>query len=179
MRENAGSDIVMIFLKTCFLLCLFILYGACSAAAMTAYGILFGIPSWGFQELSLHEILIASLGFYFWIFLSLFNIIALPGVIIRSKKLLKNSFRIFLVRNLKGIFVSYLIYALIILVFLKNDTKGAFTLHLPQRLGKPGGEVFWGNIIGGTLLFYSWFLPLWYYRLGGWFWTRGKYAKMD
>jgi len=40
-------------------------------------------------------------------------------------------------------------------------------------------QAFWFGIVFPYLLFYSLLLPLWYYRLGDWFWNRGKYAKMD
>ena len=161
-------------LKTVFLFCI---YGFYSIIAMTVIGKLFGINTFGFQELSLREVLSVSLGFYFYIYISSFNILALLTFLFISKDIVKFKFIKYLYTVVFALFCVYLLYVILI-VILENSNSNQFYLWLlPQKPGIIGSEYFWGNIIMGSLLFYSWFLPLWYYKLGDWFWQRGKWAK--
>ena len=64
------------------------------------------------------------------------------------------------------------------IVFLWKDELKFYKIYtFSFDFSKYETQAFWFGIVLPYLIFYSWFLPLWYYKLGDWFWQRGKWAK--
>lgn len=160
-----------------FVFMLYVVYGAIAFVSYAYYNDYLGKGDMGLND---HFFLANVWGLvavnYLFIFRSSYNVISIMMFLLWTKYIRPIRFICFLGISIPGLVISYLAG---FLIFPKIEVwKEMFLLHnVPRAFGDTFDGNFIGNIVIGSVLFYSWFIPLWYYKLGDWFWRRGRYAK--
>ena len=177
MLNNFFYLLFIKFTKFLFVLLVYLVYGVITLSVLFAIDKFTDLSGFSTYKLeySLSSILGHLFALYLYIYISLFNIISVISFLIWSKFRVFDNFTSFFKKCLVVLFISYLS---VLMIFLISGEDIFLRGNLPPMLGglKDSG-IFIGNIVISTVLFYSWFLPLWYYKLGDWFWQRGKWAK--
>lgn len=161
--------------KVGIILGILLAYGCTTVIAVFSYGYLFSgvildIENWS-------NIFLGAILHFIFLPISLFSYLSLTSIIFIKRKPIEPYGKFVFICCI-AILCSYLIH-IAVFGFLSTDdrTLQMWRGALPMKFGSFNSEIFWGNYVFGPLFFYSWFLPLWYYKLGDWFWGRGKWAK--
>ena len=163
-----------------FVISVIFAYGLISYLCYSIYNRHIGKSDFGLSEITNPIVLFISMPIVFYVYftISFFNQASIVIFFTWTRLIRPASFARFLVVGLAGLLAAYLL-GFLIFPFTKDWAFLFVYDNKPRWFGDTESGNFIGNIIIGTLLSWSWFLPLWYYKLGDWFWGRGKYAKNE
>lgn len=161
-------------LKLFLVVLLYIIY---ASIALIVFCMLNKFPQYkyyitGTLKFNLKSILSYLFSFYIFIYVSLFNWISLTSILFYLRYRKNDTFNKYIIKSLAILLLSYLLVLLTFYIFGEIEF---LRMNLPVFLGGSENIVFIGNIVITTILFYSWFLPLGYYKLSGWIRRKDKY----
>lgn len=167
INSNSNKNKIQLIVKILLSIVFYLIYGGIAMFTYVKYSYYIGLSGMELEKVkNVIDYFKFIIVFYSMFFISLYNTLSITSFIIISSRLYKKeTFSKFLKRSIGILLLSYVISLFIFLVINLDGKHEIFKAHLPHLFGSKNSEIFIGNIILGSLLFYTWFIPLRYYLL--------------